>query len=169
MFDLLHPANSSIAKKLLTHSDENHKQNTYKENPIEKIGTDPYSYWIGCTKVFVFEPDELFNFLIWYYENYKESFLMELLYLQKRDIYNYFRQHNEGFRSEFPRLESFDSIYQHDNYTNVMEELIFEQGHGLFITKLLMDESRLRAIEIRKLNDFVMYKYCRVDGDYVYR
>ncbi len=169
MFDLLHPSNYLIAKKLLEHSDEHHKTNIYKENPIEKIESEPYSYWIGCTKVFIFEPGELFNFLIWYYENYKESFLMELLYLQKRDIYNYFRHHNDGFRSEFPRIENFDNIYQHDNYINVMEQLIYEQGHGPFITKILMNESRYGSIEIKKLNEHVMYKYCRIDGDYVYR
>lgn len=54
------------------------KYHPYNDKILKKIQNELFSYQIGKIKMFIFDSNDTMNFLLWYWENEREEFVLDL-------------------------------------------------------------------------------------------
>jgi len=150
--------NSRDLKKILYLSKNVFSSNS---NDIEKINEEPHSYKIGNTKMYIFEKKDLMDFLLWYYDNYREEFLLDLLFNNKniKIVWKYFTANINGFTDNYPNVEIFENnIIRSNNMTNIIHNLIESVGIIKIINDVIIFKNRQLSIGIRFIRN-TMYKF----------
>lgn len=125
------------------------------ENNITKITEEPYSYWIGSTKMYVFNQNDIITFLIWYWHTYRDSFIVDICNIKYDIHYKYFCDKIPNFKINYPTVNEYGkNIIENSNCMDIFEEIINVSG-GIdnFITDVIIPKNRYKKMGIRKTND----------------
>jgi hypothetical protein len=118
-----------IEKKILYESNQYFPSYTDKKGKIIKIANEPYSYWIDKTKMYIFEDNELFNFLTWYWYNYTESFIFDFCNIDYEIPWKYFSKTFPNFKNNYPYVDSYNTnIIEQPNLVTIYYNLINVNG-----------------------------------------
>ncbi len=146
---------SSIKTKLLFESKERFSSNA--DNTVLQIDNEPYSFRISKTKMYVFDQDDLIDFLAWYWFNEKESFLVDLSDIDHKTQWKYFCDNNPGFIHLYPNPDSFTTnVYENVNLVNIYDNLVMVNGINHFINHVVLN--KYKRMGIKKLNN-IYYKF----------
>ncbi len=127
-------------------------------NIVMKIINEPYSYQISKTKMYVFDINDLLNFLIWYWHNQKETFLFDMSSIYKKQ-WKYFYDNNVGgvFKDLYPDADTFNSnVIENVNMVQIYENLIGFNGINDFINELVIPN--YKSMDIKKYSN-TYYKF----------
>ncbi len=124
-----------------------------------KIADEPYTYKISRTKMYVFNENELLDFLMWYWFNEQESFIFDSINIDYKKHWKYFSDNNPGFRNLYPDADTFNSnVIEQPNAFNTYNNLININGINHFINHVIIDKYKLMDI---KKNKNVYYKFAK--------
>ena len=153
-----------ILSKILNISKEYFPYKT--NNNIIKINNEPYSYWIGKTKMYIFNQDELFNFLVWYWDNCRESFLVDFCNIDYDKPWKYFCEKVPGFKTNYPNVDIYNSnIIEQHNLVEIYDGLINIVGIDDFINCLI--KQSIKSMGFRKTNN-IIYKFATNCGTQIF-
>ncbi len=127
-------------------------------NIVAKIINEPYSYQISKTKMYVFDQNNLFNFLIWYWHNQKETFLFDLSEIYKKQWKYFYDNDVDGvFKNLYPDANTFNSnVIENVNIVQIYDNLIAVNGINNFINELVI--INYKSMDIQKYSN-TYYKF----------
>ena len=128
---------------------------SYINNNIVKINDEPYSYWIGATKMYVFDENDIIPFMIWYWCNVRDSFVLDICNIDNYIPYKYFCDKIINFKINYPTVDEYNkNIIENPECMNKFEELISVSG-GIdnFIINVIIFKNRYKTIGIKKTNN----------------
>ena len=158
-----------IEKKVLYESNQYFPSHTNKKGNIIKIANEPYSYWIDKTKMYIFEDNELFNFLTWYWYNYTESFIFDFCNIDYEIPWKYFSDIVTNFKYNYPNLESYNTnIIQQPNLVSIYNNLINVNGINDFINNVIFKNNNYKLMDFKKINN-VIYKFATDSGTQIFK
>jgi hypothetical protein len=135
-------------------------------NNITKINNEPYSYKIGKIKMYVFDENELFNFLTWYWYNSKESFLTDFCNINYKIPWKYFCEKIHEFKTNYPNVDTYNSnIIEQANMVEIYDGLINVVGIDNFINCLIIN--KYKSMDFRKTNN-IIYKFATDCGTQIF-
>ncbi len=171
MIDLFAPENNQLIKKLMELTDRLCKPNTWETEPVKKISTGLYSYWIGCTKSYVFEPSDIANFYIWHYQNNIAQFIEDVKFFSSYDMYFYFKRKNAGFENKYPNKFLFVKTLRLKDFGEIVIEQINDQGIETFVREfMLADKTHVSKMNVCFINNSVCIKYAKTpDNKLIFR
>ena len=146
--------NGKINSQLLKESSKYFTPSYINKN-IAKINDEPYSYWIGSTKMYVFYEDDIIPFMIWYWYNVKDSFILDICNINYDILYKYFCDKISNFKINYPTVDEYNkNIIENPECTNKFEELITVSG-GIdnFITDVIIFKNRYKTMGVKKINN----------------
>jgi hypothetical protein len=127
----------------------------YNNNNITKINDEPYSYWIGSVKMYVFDEGEIIAFMSWYWYNKRDSFFFDICNINYEIPYKYFCDKIPDFKINYPTVDEYsNNIIENPECMNIYEEIISVSG-GIdnFITNVIIFKNRYKKIGIKKTNN----------------
>ncbi len=139
-----------------------------KNNNVIKIDNDnePYSYHVAKTKMYVFDQNDLGNFLLWYWHNDKESFLVDLSNIDYEKHWQYFSGNNQDFNIIYPDADTFNSnVIENPNMVQIYDNLITVNGIDHFINQVVIPNYKM--IDIKKINN-TYYKFATNCGTQIF-
>lgn len=126
-------------------------------NNITKINNEQYSYLAGNIKIYVFDKDELFNFLSWYWYNYRNEFLFDSCNIDYHVHWKYFNQKNQNFIDQYPSVEIFQkNVIEKNNMVELFENLINICGINNFLNDVIIPKYKI--FDIKKIEN-TFYKF----------
>lgn len=135
-------------------------------NNVIKINHEPYSYCISITKMYVFDQNDLVNFLIWYWNNYRESFLFDVYHISHKIQWKYFCDYNPGFIDLYPDTDTFRSnVFEQNDLVNIYSNLINVNGFNHFINNVVINN--YKSMDIKK-NYNKLYKFATDCGTQIF-
>jgi hypothetical protein len=135
-------------------------------NNVIKIDNEPYSYYVAKTKMYVFDQNDLFDFLVWYWNNQKESFLVDLSDIDYEKPWKYFSNNNNGFVNLYPDADTFNSnVIENPNMVQIYDNLIAVNGIDDFINQVVLNKYKLMGI--KKINN-TYYKFATNCGTQIF-
>lgn len=139
-----------------------------KINKIIKVENEPYSYWIDKTKIYIFENNDLFNFLTWYWYNYKESFIFDFCDIIYNIPWKYFCEKIPNFKEKYPTVDDYNSQLIHKkNLVEIYDNLIIIVGLDNFINDVIIKNKKYKSMEFRKINN-IIYKFATDCGTQIF-
>lgn len=161
--------NKKIENKILYESYERFPTNTNKNGTITKIVNEPYSYWVDKTKMYIFENDKLFEFLTWYWHNYKESFLIDFCDIEYEIPWKYFCKQIPNFKEKYLTVEQYDSnIIQQTYLIEIYDKLVNVVGLDNFINDVILSKNKYKSMGFKKTNN-VIYKFATNCGTQIFK
>lgn len=143
---------NKLEKKLLYLTNQYFPSHINKNGKIVKILNKPYSYWIDRTKIYIFENDELFNFLTWYWYNCKETFLIDFCNIDYEIPWKYFCEKIPNFKINYPSVDSYNSdIIEKRDADEIFDELIYNVGIDDFINNVILKKNKYKSMEFTPL------------------
>jgi hypothetical protein len=156
---------NNTRSKLFYVSNQYFPSHTIQKNII-KINNEPYSYWIDKTKMYVFCENELFDFLVWYWNFCKESFLVDFCNINYSIPWKYFCNKITDFKTNYPNVDTYNSnIIEKDNLVEIYNDLINVVGLDNFINSIVIHKYKLMSI--KKTNN-VLYKFATDCGKQIF-
>lgn len=156
---------NNTQSKLFYASNQYFPSHTIKKNII-KINNEPYSYWIDKTKMYVFEEDKLFDFLVWYWNFDKESFLIDFCDINYSIPWKYFCDKIPDFKTNYPNVDIYNSnIIEQANMVDIYDDLINVVGLDNFINCIVI--KKYKTMGIKKTNN-VLYKFATDCGKQIF-
>lgn len=147
--------NEKINSQLLKESRKYFTPSYINKNNISKINDEPYSYWIGAVKMYVFDENDIIPFMIWYWYNNINSFVVDICNINYDIPYKYFYDKILNFKLNYPTVDEYNkNIIENPECINKFEELIsLSGGINNFITNVLVFKNRYKTIGIKKTNN----------------
>lgn len=158
-----------IEKKILNYSYNYFPTHTNMNGNITKIVNEPYSYWVDETKMYIFEKDELFNFLTWYWYNNKDTFFFDLVDLDYDEtVWKYFCNKIPNFKINYPTDESYyTSIIENTNGVEIFDNLINIVGLDNFINDVLIKKNNYKVLNYN-ITKNIIYKFATHCGTQIF-
>lgn len=162
--------NEKINKQLLKESCAYFPSSYLHKNNIAKINNEPYSYWIGNVKMYVFDKNDINSFIIWYWYNVRNSFVVDFCNINYNISYKYFCDKIPNFKINYPTVDEYNkNIIENIEYMNKFEELINTSG-GInnFITDVIIFKNRYKTMGIKKTKN-IKYLFATDCGTQIFR
>ena len=139
-----------ILKKILQISEQYFPCNN---DVIMKIQNELFSYQIGKIKMYIFDSNDDINFLLWYWENDKNEFLLDLFSTKSNInlVWKYFKQKIIEFSNDYANLNIFTkNVIENANLVNIIQNYIDIVGINNFINKVILNNNKLKSFGIKK-------------------
>jgi hypothetical protein len=112
---------------------------TLKSNNIIKIIDEPYSYKVDNIKIYIFDKDEMYNFLIWYWNNCKETFIFDFCNIKYEIPWKYFCENITDFKINYCDVDAYQkNIIENNNLVNIYDNLVNNVGLDNFIKNIII-------------------------------
>jgi hypothetical protein len=123
-----------------------------KHRSIEKIENEPYAYWVGSVKLYVFDESDLKQFLEWFWQTNRSAFVFNLFSNgSDMKVYKYFRSKITNFKNMYPTYHEYLVLIQSDHFVESMREFIESSGgFDQFVNVLLLENPNRIGIRKRK-------------------
>jgi hypothetical protein len=147
--------NKKINSQLLKVSQQYFTPSYIHKDNITKIDDELYSYWIGAAKMYVFDENDIIPFMIWYWHNVKDSFVVDICNINYDIQYKYFCDKIPNFKIIYPTVDEYNkNIIENSECINKFEEIINDSG-GIynFITDVIIFKNRYKTMGIKKTNN----------------
>jgi len=162
--------NKKINSQLLKESRKYFIPSYINKNNITKINNEPYSYWIGSVKMYVFDESDIITFMNWYWHNIRDSFIFDICNIDYDILYKYFCDKIPNFKINYSTIDEYKiNIIENQECMNIFEEIINVSG-GIenFITNVIISKNRYKTIGIKKIYN-INYLYATDCGTQILR
>ncbi len=134
-------------------------------NNVVQIANEPYSYQISKTKMYVFDLNDLSNFLTWYWNNHQESFLFDLSEIYEKQ-WKYFYNTDNLFKNVYPDADTFNSnVIENANMVHIYDNIIAVNGINNFINQFVIPN--YKSMDIKKYHN-TYYKFAKNCGTQIF-
>ncbi len=153
---------NNVQTKLLLVSKDYFPSNV---NNVVQIANEPYSYQISKTKMYVFDLNDLSNFLTWYWNNHQESFLFDLSEIYHKQ-WKYFYNTDNLFKNAYPDADTFYSnVIENANMVHIYDNIIAVNGINNFINQFVIPN--YKSMDIKKYHN-TYYKFAKNCGTQIF-
>lgn len=153
---------NNVQTKLLLVSKDYFPSNV---NNVVQIANEPYSYQISKTKMYVFDLNDLSNFLTWYWNNHQESFLFDLSEIYEKQ-WKYFYNTDNLFKNVYPDADTFNSnVIENANMVHIYDNIIAVNGINNFINQFVIPN--YKSMDIKKYHN-TYYKFAKNCGTQIF-
>lgn len=158
-----------IEKTILFQTSQLFPVNTSEKGKITKIEGEAYSYWVDSTKVYIFEINEVHNFLTWYWNNCKETFIFDICTnIDNKIPWKYFCKTVSNFINNYPTVESYANVVEQKDLIVIFENLINVNGIDDFINNFILTKKYNKLMDFKKTNNTI-YKFARNSGSQIFK
>lgn len=159
-----------IEKAILYQTSKIFPVNTSDKGQIIKIENDPYSFWADNTKMYIFEINEVHNFLTWYWHNYKETFIFDICAnVNNKIAWQYFCKTDSNFIHTYPSVDTYNTeVIEHKDLISIFENLINVNGIDDFVTNFILTKNYNRMMDFKKTNNTI-YKFATNSGSQIFK
>lgn len=129
-----------------------------------KVANEPYSYWIGATKMYVFDETETVPFLMWRWQNEKNSFILDIFLNDfENSIYKYFCENMDDFKTNYPLADDFTKNIIETPQMNVLFEGLVCMSGGIerFIAEVIVKHINKLVYKIKNIRYAIVNNECK--------
>jgi hypothetical protein len=158
-----------IEKTILHQTSKLFPVKTSEKGQITKVEDEAYSYWVDGTKVYIFEMNEVHNFLTWYWNNCKETFIFDICTnIDNKVHWKYFCKTVSNFINTYPSIETYNTeVIEHKDLIPIFENLINVNGIDDFITNFISTKNN-KLMDFKKTNNTI-YKFATNVGSQIFK